>query len=106
MPAITVILDRERPLKLTLNSMIKFQEATGKDILKGLDPEKMRLDDIRALLWACLIHDDKELTLDAVGDMVELSSLESICTAVSRALAQAMPAQGKSSPNPQSRPTG
>jgi hypothetical protein len=34
--------------------------------------------ELRALIWACLVHEDKDLTIEQVGAMLHWSALESI----------------------------
>jgi hypothetical protein len=101
---VKIMLDKERTLRLTLNAMIRFQEVTGKDLLKGFDPENMSLDDVRALLWACMLHEDKSLNLEKVGDMIDLSNLKTVIESISGAAGMAFPEpkEGDPDPNPQS----
>lgn len=73
-PLVPIQLDKPRHLKLSLNAMIKFQEETGKSLKDGT-LEDVTLEDLRALLWACLLHEDKTLTLDEVGEMVDMTTI-------------------------------
>ena len=41
MEIITVTLDKERHVKMTLGGMKKFQEATGKSLLKGFNVDEL-----------------------------------------------------------------
>lgn len=104
MDEVKIALDKERSLKLTLNAMVKFEEATGKSLLKEADLSKMTASDLRALLWSCLLHDDKALTLEQVGDMIDLSNLNYVAECLGKAWTAALP-KGDS-PNAQSRPNG
>jgi hypothetical protein len=69
---------------------VAFRKQTGKSIMAGFDPKGLTEDDLLALTWACLRHEDKELTIEAVGDMVDIGNLTSVADAMSKALTQAL----------------
>jgi hypothetical protein len=98
-PAISIMLDRERHLKFTLGAIIRFKEATGKDLRKkevaAAIQKDLDLEDLRAIIWACLAHEDKELTLEAVGDLIDLSNMSEISAKFNEALKIAIPAPPK-----------
>ena len=100
--SVPIILDKERHLKLTLGAMVKFKQVTGKDLLKGFDT--LGSEEVQALLWACLVHEDKTLTLDQVGDMVSLSNIPAIAEAIARAWSTAIPEAGQTGNPPQAQP--
>lgn len=91
---VTIKLDKERHLRLTLKGMLEFEKITGKNLLKGFDLKELTLEDTAALIWACLIHEDKELTYDDVLCMVDLSNLVIATDAVSMCLEQSLPESG------------
>lgn len=68
MKPITIELDKERSLLLDLNAMAEFEDATGKNMFKI--GENFSARDLRAMLWACLVHEDEELTEKQVGKMI------------------------------------
>ncbi|AMU86679.1 hypothetical protein [Dehalococcoides mccartyi] len=86
---IPITLDKVRNLRLDLNAMVLFEEATGKSVFKiGAD---MSARDIRALLWACLRHEDKNLTVEAVGQMVTPENIPDLSAQLIEAFNTAMP---------------
>jgi len=87
----TIKLDKERHLRLTLKGMLEFEKVTGKNLLKGFDLKKLTLEDTAALIWACLIHEDKALTYDDVLCMIDLSNLVAVTDAVSLCLERSLP---------------
>jgi hypothetical protein len=87
---VMIQLDKERHPRLTLNAMVAFKKETGKSIMGGFKAEDMTEDDLRALTWACLLHEDKNLTLEAVGDMVDIGNMRQVAEAISKALTQAL----------------
>ena len=94
-PAVPVTLDKERHFLFNLNAMAAFEMATGKSLLerKVIDSlyKGMKPGDMRALLWACLIHEDKKLTLEQVGGMVNIDNILEITTKLWMAWAAAIP---------------
>ena len=87
---ITIKLDKERHLRLTLKGMIEFRNVTGKDLLQKFNLKDMSIEDSAALLWACLIHEDKELAYDDVLYMVDLSNITKVMTALQESVEQAL----------------
>jgi len=74
----TIKLDKERHLKVTLGGMKRFQEVTGKSLLRGFSLDKMGETEIVAFVWACLVWEDRTLSLEDVGFMVEFDQLDEI----------------------------
>ena len=99
---VPIVLDKERHFRLTMNSLIKFQEVTGKDLVTGSDTTKLNLNlaDLRALMWACLIHEDKGLTLEQVGDMIDLQDIDRVSQALAEALQASLPQKEGATVNP------
>lgn len=95
-PAVPVpIGGKERHLKLDLNAMASFEEATGKSVF-ALDVSQLGAKDLRALLWACLLHEDKKLTPEEVGSWITLENMQDVAAGISAAFAAAMPAKPES----------
>ena len=69
---VKLVLDKERHLRLTLRGMLAYEKESGKNLLKGFRISDLGLKDIAALLWACLLSEDKELTADEVLDLVDI----------------------------------
>lgn len=96
-PGVTITLDKERVLKLDLNAMVTFEEATGKSLMGGTFKSKdMTPRDLRAMLWACLIHEDEALTEQQVGSWITVSNLMEVTGKLNEAFEVAMPeSEGK-----------
>jgi len=88
---VTVKLDKVRHLRLAAKGMVEFEKITGKNLLKGLNLDEMTIGDEVALMWACMIHEDKELTYDDVLDMVDLSNINIVDQAVTDCINQSLP---------------
>lgn len=74
MKPIKIELDKERSLLLDLNAMSEFEEETGKNIFQL--GENMGASDMRALLWACLTHEEPSLDPKDVGAMIHPGNME------------------------------
>jgi len=88
--SVKVTLDKERHLRLTLKGMLEFEKITGKNLLKGIDFATLTFKDTAALMWACLIHEDKELAFDDFLCMVDFSNLMMLTQAVVSCINQSM----------------
>jgi len=70
-------LDRERTLLLSFNALCKAEEITGMNLLAG-EVVFSSLRVLRALLWAGLLHEDPLLTVEEVGDLIEMGGEEGV----------------------------
>jgi hypothetical protein len=92
-PMVTIQLGgKERHLLITMNSLIAIEEKTGRNVLEGdIIPEKMALKDVRLLVWAGLLHEEPNLTLEEAGAMIRLDSLATLAAALGTAIKAALP---------------
>jgi hypothetical protein len=81
---VKVTLDKERTLKFTLNSLV-YAEENGVDIQNMSKNGSVKLKDLRTLLFAGLMHEDKELTAEAVGELIDVQELAPISEALNKA---------------------
>jgi len=99
---VSIMLDKERHLKITLGGMKKFQEKTGKNLLKGFNIADMDAGDLAAFVWSCLIWEDPELTLEKCEFMLDFARLTEISNKLAEALNISLPEQkGDAGANPQ-----
>jgi len=94
-PLVPITLDKKRNLLLNLNAMVSFEDVTGRNLLQGIAIGDMSTKDLRALLWACLIHEDKELTLEQVGEMIHAGNMTDIFTKLTEAWEAATPEESE-----------
>jgi len=88
---VMVKLDKERHLKLSMEGMLAFEQITGLSWRKGFKLEDLGLKELASMLWACLIHEDEELTYKDVVYMMAPSDVEPVMTALADCLLQAFP---------------
>lgn len=107
-PEVKIVLDKERALKFDLNAMVAFEEATSKSLMNGtFDSKKMSTRDLRAMLWACLIHEDDALTEKHVGSLITPDNMLEITSALNEAFEVAMPeSEDKKTPPLAEKPSG
>lgn len=69
-PSVLIELDKPRNIRLNTNALVKVEEVTGRPISSFL-PGTVGMRDIRAFLWAGLLHEDRELTLYETGQLMD-----------------------------------
>jgi hypothetical protein len=75
-----------------MNAQVVFEDATGENTLDGeFWKKKMTAKTTRALIWACLVHEDPALTIEQVGTLLTLKNSAKVSSAMNRALAYSMP---------------
>lgn len=91
--AVTIELDRIRNLRLGINAICMIEDLTDKPIAKLMDQASLR--EIRVILYCGLAHEDRELTLDRVGELMEDYDLNMIANKIKEAFELAFPDQAK-----------
>ena len=86
-PMVQIDLDKERHLKFDLNALCEIEILTGQSF-SDLDAS---MQTIRIVLWAGLIHEDADLTLQDVGKLIHGGNLAEVNRAVSEAFGATMP---------------
>ena len=102
--AVPIELDKTRHLLLDLNAMVSFQDETGYNLLDDKDTKKLMTaagpKEVRALLWACLIHEDETLTLKQVGSWLHTGNMAEVTEKLTTAWTAAMPKGGEKETDP------
>ncbi|URZ16859.1 hypothetical protein [Clostridium felsineum] len=85
--ATVINLDKERHLKFNLNSFRKLEALTGYKITQMSElMQEMSAELITQLLYVGLMHEDKELTMDAVGELVDMDNLDYVANCLMQAV--------------------
>jgi len=93
--AVAIKLDKQRKLKFTFNAFCELEEALGRP-LSELQEKGFKMKDLRALVWAGLLHESPDLTIEEVGNLIdEAESLEEVTNAVVKAVEAALGVQKK-----------
>ena len=86
---ITVQLDKMRNLRYGMRALETIEELTGNAIGK-LDLQNLKMKDLKCIVYAGLVHEDKELTPDKVVELIdEYSDIQSIADSVGKAMTEA-----------------
>jgi hypothetical protein len=94
-PEISISLDKPRHLRFDINAMVTFEELTGLNLLKEGARRQIERDmsvsQFRAFLFACLVHEDKTLTLEQVGNLITIENMQEILDKIGQAQQAAAP---------------
>ena len=90
-------LDKERTLRYGINALARIEDSIGKPIM-GLDLEHLGMKELLAIVHAGLYHEDKTLTIEQVGDLIDdYSDINEVAEKLGEALTIAF---GKPDKNP------
>lgn len=95
-PFVLIELDKPRRLRYGMNALVLIEEVTGKtlsEMLKNknnLEGDEQGVEfsfkDVRTIIYAGLSHEDKDLTPEIVGELIdEYGDLEEITTKMGEA---------------------
>lgn len=83
---VTLVLDKPRTLRYGINALAKIEDATGRPLMQ-LDLNSVGIKDLLAIVYAGLYHEDKSLTIEKVGDLIdEHSNLNEVAEKIGEAL--------------------
>ena len=92
-PEAKIALDRERTLRCDMHAMRLFKNATGISLLRGELQDNVAEDNVAELVWAFLVHEDAELTIDAVAKLLHPGNLVDILSRVFALIVDSLPEQ-------------
>jgi len=96
-PSILITLDKPRNIRLNTNALVKVEEVLGRPISDF--GASFGIKEIRAMLWAGLLHEDKSLSLDTAGDLIDEAGFEYVAEKVGEAINIAMGKTEEPDPN-------
>lgn len=88
---ISIVLDRERTIRIDLNALARFEEVTGESALDTDVWNNMNARRLRAILWASLLHEDATLKLDQVGAMIHGGNMKEVSAQINKAFIASIP---------------
>ena len=95
---VAIELDKIRMLRYGINALVAIEDLTGKAIT-ALDLANVKMKDLRTIIYAGLSHEDKELTPEKVGEIIDnFGSIEEIAEKVGEAMTLAFGKGGKADP--------
>lgn len=96
---ITLADGKERHLRYDFNAIIVLEEQLGVSIdqlEEAFAGPTRKMSTARDILWAGLIHEDKALTKDDVGALVDLTNINAAMDAMVAAVSSSFRAEGDS----------
>lgn len=85
---VEIQLDKKRTLRYTMNALAEIEDHLGIG-LSEMGDIQMSIKNVRVILWAGLIHEDRELTQEDVGEMVDLTNFQEVQEKVAEAFTMA-----------------
>lgn len=96
--------DATYTVALGVNEIVKLEDITGAGIIEIAawfnDPEKVRVGNMRAVLWAALQRHHPGLTLEQAGDLIGVIGLQAGVEKLGAALQASFP-EAETAENPQ-----
>lgn len=74
---------QERHLHYNLNSLEIIEDLTGSTLDKVT--KNLTMKTLKVLVYAGLIHEDKDLTVEAVGEMIGFGDIQAVSEAIGQA---------------------
>lgn len=84
--SVSVHLDKPRTLRYTMRAMEKIEEETGKSVTDEAFLQGISATDLITVVWAGLIHEDRDVERDVVLDHVDVHSIEDVAEKVRAAM--------------------
>ena len=93
--SIPIQLDKQRHLRFDFNALCALEDELGLSIAKlgNILAGSVGLKDLRAIVWAGLIHEDESLSVKDVGNFLELGEMAEIADKIRQAFEIAFPAE-------------
>jgi hypothetical protein len=85
----SIEMDKVRNLSYGINSLIELEKRMGKN-LTSLSGDSFGLSDLRTILFVGLKHEDRELTEEKTGEIMDIAIENSGIEYLSKKLAEAM----------------
>lgn len=97
-----------RRMALTLNAIVAFEEATGRDIMKGAEDglDDLTVKELRTLLTGLLRVSNQDVTEEQVGSWIDVGNLEYVTERINALMDAVLPRAGDATAgNPSPAPT-
>lgn len=98
-PTVTIELDRMRAIRVDFNALCLLEERGGRSIMNADSWRKLKMKDLRFMLWVGLRHEDPTLTEKDIGRYLHMGNLAYVMQRVSQAWTASINGpEGKSRP--------
>lgn len=90
-PKVYIELDRPRAIEYKLRAFARMEEKYGSIDAAMNAMESGSIEAISFMLWCGLVHEDPELTLEQVQDMVDIRDMEYVADKMGQVMNSDMP---------------
>lgn len=91
-PMIAVELGgQKRFLRFDFNALAALEERTGMNVLNDAVWRDINARNLRAFVWAALLHEDPTLTEDQVGSWMTIATMGELVTVIQKAFQSSFP---------------
>ena len=97
-PSVLIELDRPRNIRMDTNALVKIEEILGRP-LSTMSEMTTGIKEMRIMLYAGLLHEDKSLTLDMIGDLMD-GKMAYVSQKIEEAISLAFAGNGGDTPDP------
>jgi hypothetical protein len=77
---------QKRYLLLTTDSLARYEEVTGKKLMAQSTAKNFSLWDVIVVVWSLLLHEDPNLEVRDVGNMIDPANMGPLMNAVAKAI--------------------
>lgn len=86
---VEIVLDKIRIFRFKNNALVNLEDKLGHSISK-INPDDVGIGFIRKMVWAALLHELPNLTLDEAGELMDYSNFQHISERVMEAFRLAL----------------
>lgn len=72
-------------LRYDFNALIRLEKEIGKSAFDATTFQAIRAQDLRAFIWAGLLHQQHDLTLEEVGSWINPQNMKLVAEAIGKA---------------------
>lgn len=83
---IEIRLDKKRHLLLTTDALAKYEAMSHKRLMAQSTVKNFSLWDVIVLVWALLLHEDRNLEIRDVANVIDPADMEPLMNAVAKAI--------------------
>lgn len=90
-PVVEIELDKPRTLRLDFAGIAAAERATGRSFLRPGAVATANANEMTALLWGCLLHEDPQLKLETVRSWISYGNVNYVVERVMEAVVACFP---------------
>jgi hypothetical protein len=84
---VEVQLDKKRHFRFTMNALEIIEDELGFG-LHEMEGKNLKMKEIKLIMWAGLLHEDPDLTLEQLGNMIDTENMKYVQEQMGKAFEQ------------------